>query len=175
MRFRWLLAALSFGSVCSGCSLFVTAARDICYEVKLEIEECFEKQRNAAAAREAWAHCAARPKVSHHYACGYKDGFADYLHAGPRPEPPALPPHHYWWFGFQTAEGHAAIEEWYAGFRDGAAAAEASGLRGLVVVPTQSNLPPAVPPPLPPPPGIVPHDAGAAHEPLRSPRELPVP
>lgn len=50
---------------------------------------------------------------------------------------PAVPPESYRRKKYMTPEGMAAIEDWYAGFRHGAATAMASGLRNLVVLPVQ--------------------------------------
>jgi hypothetical protein len=139
MRIRWLLLALALGSS-PGCSLFVTAARDVSYEVKLKVQECLEEHRNVKTAEDSWKQTCAGKPLSRDYERGYKDGFADYLRAGGTGLPPPTP------------EGHQAIEQWYAGYREGSAAAQASGLRRLVLVPTHANLLPASPPPLPPPP-----------------------
>ena len=51
--------------------------------------------------------------------------------------PRCPPPNRYRRKEYMTPEGAAAIEEWYAGFRHGAATAMASGLRNLVVIPVQ--------------------------------------
>jgi hypothetical protein len=151
MRIGWLTLALGVCTVCPGCSLFVTACRDVTYEAKLGIQECREKHRNRRVAEEHCAQSGACADASHDYVAGYKQGFADYLNAGDG-EPPALPPRRYWGIRYQSAQGHGLIEQWYAGWRDGAAAAKESGLRQFVVVPTHSSLLPASPPPLPHPP-----------------------
>jgi len=66
---------------------------------------------------------------------GFLEGFIDYVEAGGSGEPPYLPPFRYRLSEHRTEEGHAAIQDWYAGFRQGAAAARASGLRELNCVP----------------------------------------
>jgi hypothetical protein len=50
---------------------------------------------------------------------------------------PPVPPNQYRRKRYMTPEGVAAVEDWYAGFRHGAATAMASGLRNLVVIPVQ--------------------------------------
>src|SRR5262245_28925346 len=50
---------------------------------------------------------------------------------------PPVPPNRYRRKRYMTPEGVAAVEDWYAGFRHGAATAMASGLRNLVVIPVQ--------------------------------------
>jgi hypothetical protein len=66
---------------------------------------------------------------------GFVEGFVDYVQAGGTGEPPYLPPFRYRLTPFRTPEGIAAIEDWYAGFRQGAAIAKESGLRELNYVP----------------------------------------
>ncbi len=149
MRIGWLLFALASCLASPGCSLFVTAARDLTYEAKLRVQECFEEHRNTRLAREAFAQACPGRAASPDYASGFKTGYADYLRAGGTGLPPPLPPRHYWGYRYQTAEGHQAIDQWYAGFRDGAGAAQASGYRQFMVVPTQTVLVPPLPPPLP--------------------------
>src|SRR5262249_39466700 len=85
---------------------------------------------------------------------GFLCGFADYLYAGGTGNPPPLPPRGYWKSEYETPEGRQAVQDWFEGFRTGAARARASGYRELVTVPI-SALPP--PPPLPPPPLLPPN------------------
>ena len=66
---------------------------------------------------------------------GFIEGFIDYVEAGGTGEPPFLPPFRYRLTEHRTPEGQAAIRDWYAGFREGSAAAKASGLRELNYVP----------------------------------------
>jgi hypothetical protein len=66
---------------------------------------------------------------------GFVEGFVDYVEAGGTGEPPYLPPFRYRLTEHRTPEGQAAIRDWYAGFREGSAAAKASGLRELNYVP----------------------------------------
>src|SRR5262249_51791269 len=73
---------------------------------------------------------------------GFIEGFIDYVEAGGSGEPPYLPPFHFRLTEYRTPEGHAAIGDWYAGFREGSAAARASGLGELTYVPLPG---PAVP------------------------------
>jgi hypothetical protein len=50
---------------------------------------------------------------------------------------PSVPPNKYRRKHYMTPEGASAVEDWYAGFRHGAATAMASGMRNLVVIPIQ--------------------------------------
>lgn len=62
---------------------------------------------------------------------GGAGGFTEYPVCAP------VPPERYQRKRYTTPEGMHAIEDWYAGFRHGAATAMASGLRNLQVVPIQ--------------------------------------
>jgi hypothetical protein len=158
MRIRWLLFALGICCGGPGCSLFVQAARDLTYEAKLCMQDALEAHRNHSLAEEALARCGGTKQGSPNYAHGFKSGFADYLRNGGAGLPPPLPPRHYWGVKYQSVEGHQAIDEWYAGYHDGTAAAKESGYRNFVVVPTQSAILPApvVPPPFLGPPNLQP-------------------
>jgi hypothetical protein len=156
MRIRWLFFTLWICTTGSGCTLFVQAARDLSYEAQLRLQETREELRNKELADKAWLQACQGNAHSPDHGRGFKDGFADYLRGGGTGLPPPLPPRQYWAFKYQTPEGHKAIEEWYAGYRDGAAAARETGLRQLVTVPTHSALLPPQPPPLPGPPLALP-------------------
>ena len=51
---------------------------------------------------------------------GFQDGFADFLYAGGNGEPPVVPPWYYRRTVYETPEGLASTEEWFAGYRHGA-------------------------------------------------------
>ena len=100
--------------------------------------ECRRTVRDCRRAKEAWQEAqAACPDqaFSKDYAEGFLAGFRDYLDAGGNGQPPGAPPFRYWLARYETPEGHQAVEDWYAGFRHGAAAARASGYRELNVIP----------------------------------------
>jgi hypothetical protein len=73
-------------------------------------------------------------RYSRDYAKGFKDGFADFLYAGGTGEPPPVPPRYYWKLRYETADGHRAMEDWFAGFRHGASVARAGGYREWVTI-----------------------------------------
>jgi hypothetical protein len=100
--------------------------------------------RDKDLAHEAWYEVCGRDGdiYSRHYYRGFIEGFRDYLDQGGTGEPPVLPPRSYWRLYYQTPEGHAAIQDWFTGFRHGADIARASGVRELVVVPI-SSVPPS--------------------------------
>jgi hypothetical protein len=155
-RVRWLLLALATCTASPGCSLFVQAARDLCYEAQLKVQDTVETHRDRQLADQAYAQTHGDPHKAPDFAHGFKTGYVEYLKAGGTGLPPPLPPRHYWGFKYQSPEGHQAIEQWFAGYRAGALAAKTSGGRELVVVPAHAAPPP---PPLtiaPPPPVILP-------------------
>ena len=79
---------------------------------------------------------------SYHYGRGYVAGYVDYLDANGTGEPPAAPPWIYRTAAFETPDGQRDVQDWFAGFRHGAADARASGYRDAVVV-VPIALPPA--------------------------------
>jgi hypothetical protein len=182
MRTKLALGILALSTFSSGCGPITLATRTLMVEpihYCTTADNILEWRRDYKLAEAAWKEiekatsASVEPQPLPHspdYAKGFKDGFADYLYAGGTGEPPPLPPRQYWRMGYKTPEGHQAIEDWFAGFRHGAAAAWASGYRQWVTVPT--SLPPreaaglqpiapentAVPPgePMLPPPRMLP-------------------
>jgi hypothetical protein len=104
---------------------------------------------NRELARRAWAQLAASdPSVcsSPEYRDGFIDGYADYLNLGGTGAAPPIPPRRYWNVDYKCPGGVEAIQAWYAGFEQGAAAAKESGIREVEVVPSSVLLPPPEPP-----------------------------
>jgi hypothetical protein len=179
------LAALSLSG--GGCVLVHDAASLTTYKVKESVGDCFEQSRNRKWAGQAWQNVrAACPQAAYSkdYEAGFEDGFAHYLFRGGNGEPPPLPPRHYRKITYQTPQGYRAIEDWFAGYRHGAAVARESGYREFVTGPSalRSVPPPPVvvpgpvvvePPPLVSEPVAVP--PGAPPEPLAEPQTLPPP
>ncbi len=117
-------------------------------------DKIVEVSRDCKLAKQAWeevVRCNPGAPYSCDYAKGFKEGYADYLYAGGPATPPPVPPRCYWKPKYETPEGYQAIEDWYAGFRHGAAVAQASGYREYVPVPTWVPPPSARRPPPPPP------------------------
>jgi hypothetical protein len=102
-------------------------------------QECLVSSQNYAIAETHWREVqrqCGEQTFSTDYAQGYIEGFADYLERGPAGGPPAIPPQRYWNVGYQSPTGHQAIQEWFAGFEDGTAAAVESGYRQFRTIPT---------------------------------------
>jgi hypothetical protein len=110
-------------------------------------DEARSKSRYRQVSEEAWLQVqSANPEstFSQHFEYGFKEGYSEYLYAGGSSAPPPIPPRHYWNDKWQTPEGHQAIGDWYAGFREGVAAAMAEGCRHYAVVPSPLNADAAV-------------------------------
>jgi hypothetical protein len=140
MRIRGTPAALGLCLFGMGCTFVPNIERNIIVEPArfCNDEKLFKRSRQQAA--EAWNELLSQYPEAGEYSCHYHDGFvegfADYLNFGGKGEPPNVPPPRYRRAKYATPEGYRAIEEWFMGFRHGAATAHASGLRQLVTLPT---------------------------------------
>jgi hypothetical protein len=152
----------------------VITVRNLAYESALQTDNVLTCLRNRRLANEAWTQAqGADPGhgYSKDYARGFTDGFADYLDTGGCGGPPPLPARRYWLLHYRTPQGHAAINDWFAGFQHGVAAAQESGYRRWVTVPSPAPGPEILHPPPPPPPNGLPSPPGG--EPvLPFPRQL---
>ena len=139
MRARLALTFVGLSLLSPGCELFYLAGNDLTHEVEQRTDDLLSCLHYRELAKEAWNDVQkANPDVvfSVHYIQGFKDAYADYLNFGGSADPPPLPPRRYRKVTNQTPEGRQAIENWFAGFRHGAKAAQDSGYRQLVTVPT---------------------------------------
>jgi hypothetical protein len=127
-----------------GCSFVQSIRRNLVHEACYAHDEKVMRKRHERLARQAWeALCGQYGQTfSEAYRDGFIDGFVDYLTYGgcvsgceESPIVPAVPPYWYTKAKFMTPAGYQAMEEWFMGFRHGAATAQASGLRNLIVVP----------------------------------------
>lgn len=75
-----------------------------------------------------------------HYACGWKKGYYD-VSTGSNGQPPAIPPTKYWAPSYQDPKGQHAIHDWYAGYQDGATAAQSHGTDHWHWIPTGPTIP----------------------------------
>lgn len=181
MNPRAFCALVAIGLSCSGCEIAALTARNLKYETCYYSTECITHERCRKLALNAWNETLATghvPNPSEDYASGFQDGFAEYLERGGMGVPPPMPPRRYWKPRYQTPEGHQAIQEWYAGYAHGAAAARESGLRELIVVPssvTGSHGPVLPGLPVLPPPMIKPEEVAPTPRPLPSGSQSVVP
>lgn len=139
------LGVISVWSVCLGCSnLAELACHNLHFEAAQDLDTCLEPARDRRVADATWHDVvAAHPEqvYSAPYAHGFKDGYRDFIEEGGIGQPPPVPPACYWDLRYQTPQGHAAIDDWYAGFRHGAAVARESGNRRWVIVPASVEAP----------------------------------
>ena len=137
----------------SGCSLFdnfihTTVVEPLHYARHLD--ETASKKHFRGFARSAFEVVRAHARAdlgdyecepfSADYQLGFEDGFVDFLDAGGLGSPPTLPPRRYWKAKYQTPHGQGAVTDWFSGYERGAAAAQESGWRQLVLVPVSDSL-----------------------------------
>src|SRR5919199_5484744 len=138
MRLNLALGIIGLCLVSPGCRLAMLISEDLAFERALWRDERDSERLYRQLADAAWGdfQVAHAPQgYSADFVHGFQEGFVDHLAAGGTGHPPPLPPQHYWTAHYQSPEGHQAIEDWFAGFRQGAAAAQASGYRQWVTVP----------------------------------------
>jgi hypothetical protein len=137
MRIRYVLL-LALCAANGGCSSFLEdSLRNLSEAPVRGLDELAYCSRNQEEAEEAWQleRRKGPERYSRDFGAGFVAGYADYLDAGGTGSPPAVPPFRYRLVCYETPEGAQAIEEWYTGFRQGAAAARASGGRAARVIP----------------------------------------
>lgn len=141
MNRTWMLWLLGLTVLGPGCAPFVDTARTMIFE-PVHYCESFDRikthcrhKRFAEASLEDYMHVHDPEAPSPDFACGYVDGFTRYLDKGGAGNPPPVPPRQYWRVDNRGPQGRRGAEEWFAGFRAGAAAAMASGLRQVETVP----------------------------------------
>jgi hypothetical protein len=138
MRLEHILLTVSLCMLGSGCGIIEYGSHNLIEAPLDQVTELGECVRNKHMADAAWSEFAkGDPEhvYSAHFARGFKDGYADYLYAGGTGDPPVAPPWRYRKVGYETPQGVQAIEDWFAGFRQGAYAAYANGYRQFVVLP----------------------------------------
>jgi hypothetical protein len=127
---RILISALLVAAslLCHGCNLAYLFVCNVYDEVANKAEEVKERHHDRELAEQAWAHFLAGAGAhSEDFGRGFKAGFADYLFAGDNPPLSPLPPKCYLKVSYQNPAGYQALEDWFAGFREGVAAGRASG------------------------------------------------
>jgi hypothetical protein len=103
---------------------------------------CLRNRRTANAAWEQYSEqINPGQKYPDHYVRGFKQAVADYLEAGGTGALPPIPPRQYWGVWYQTPAGHQAVEQWFAGYSQGATMAQERGFRHWITVPSSLALP----------------------------------
>jgi hypothetical protein len=128
MRIRELLLALGLCASSSGCSFFGQAVRDLSCDALLPMQETpaeyhYKRPADTVLADTASTLASNDKPGGPDYARGFQDGFAACRCAGGIESLPRIAPWPYWAFKFQSPEGQQAIDQWFAGYRDGAASA----------------------------------------------------
>lgn len=149
---RLVLAVLVGGSAV-GCRLTENAWRTTISEpadYPRNIYDRLSRARFRSLAEDAFAEARANARAeldnygvepfSVDHACGFVDGFVDYLEGGGTGEPPPLPPRRYWTASYQTTCGVTGALDWFRGYAHGASVAQGSGYRELVTVPVSDFL-----------------------------------
>jgi hypothetical protein len=142
MRLTSVLLIIAACACNLGCSSFWQNSLRNLIEFQVETEDGLRVfLRNNQLAEAAWRQFFAdhmEQEYSIDFARGFRAGFADFLEHGGNGEPPPVPPFRYRLSPYQNPDGYQAILEWYAGFRQGAAAARLSGYRDTIVLPLAS-------------------------------------
>ena len=177
MRREAAFIVLLLCPISGGCAaLFPIGTRNLLYEAHPEKDSQIEQLYFRHLANQAWTNYQQSidgrlNNDSPDYACGFRDGYVDYLYAGGNGEPPALLPKRYLRFREQRNHGCQGLMDWYAGFRHGAAVAHDSGIRKSLVI----ALPPPPAPPVPPPAALVPNLSPVENSLPQDPANLPMP
>ncbi len=140
-----LLCSLALVTL-DGCSMYEAVGRNAIIEPVARTNTTFSCIRDHLVAKDVWdaiQSSESDQNYSQDYAEGFKAGFADYLKEGGITIPPSMPPYRYWGRKYETLEGRAAVDDWYAGYQRGARLAHDSPCRDLATVPTMAVLPPS--------------------------------
>jgi hypothetical protein len=166
-----------------GCTIYALAAKNIVHDAGLFASDVNFRHRMRATAEAAWdAEHPTDPVLakSKDYHKGFVDGYVAFLENGGPPGPAATPRTHYARNRLLNPAGHAGAELYLEGYAHGAAQAEATGEREVLVLPGGAAPPPGHVPPVvtvAPAPVVAPADgpppALRAGEPLPAPRPEP--
>jgi hypothetical protein len=144
---RWKLLALFIGPcLCNtGCSMYAAIAKNAVQVPTIMTDDCLIEKQSKLRACAAWREVVAKSGEEHFspaYQDGFIDGYSDYLVHGGKGEPPPVPPLRYLLLHDQNPQGRDKQEQWFAGFRHGAALAIRSGQREYITVPLSTVWPP---------------------------------
>lgn len=141
-----LLPMIGLCAAFSGCTISDNFTRTLVLE-PLQYCDYFDvhraHSRHCHMAKKVWKTFQKKKSIGHFsddYACGFREGFTDFLDAGGTGQPPPLPPRRYWRDRYANPQGRQAVQEWFAGFRHGAAMARASSAREYAMVPLSTPV-----------------------------------
>ncbi len=129
-----------------GCTMYEAAGRNAILEPAAQANRQLTCVRDHLAAKGVWESvvaCEPGQNYSKDYEEGFKCGYADYLKEGGYPAAKSMPPYRYWARGYETPEGKAAVDDWYAGYERGQHMAHDEPLRDLATMPTRVGLAPS--------------------------------
>lgn len=166
MRPAIALALCGWTMLCSGCALIHDGGRNLCHAVCAPLQTHRENARNRRWADQAWRQysCNGPRKHSDDFERGFKEGYVEYLYRGGDGEPPLVAPARYRHFRYQSPDGFLAIEQWFAGYRQGSALARDTGMRNFITGPSGLHGDA---------PGKIDHEAPLAREPQTLPGITP--
>ena len=184
MKSRHLLASVALASASvgsEGCLISASAIKNIANDAAIfssDVHMAKRFRRTAAAVWEVEHPTDPVRAKSKDYRAGFIDGYVDFLENGQPPGSASAPRVHYTRNHMLTPDGHARAELYLEGYAHGVSQAEASGERGVLVVPGGAAGPPLEPPPVvlvAPAPALLPGAARPvaprpAGEPLPAPR-----
>src|SRR5262249_28490925 len=136
MRMKcWLWGIVAF--LPSGCGIFEYSAINTVVATARQVDEWKTRAHYRCLADKAWTdarRACPGEKFSKDYAKGFKRGYVETIDRNGTPLPPSMPPYCYRAWHYQSPAGHEAIDEWFSGYRHGAAVAVASGYRDWVIL-----------------------------------------
>jgi hypothetical protein len=151
MRTKLLFISLAGCLLIAGCEVIALGTHNALHELGDYRDKRLIREDSWTLAIEEWDRVRLESPDSPYstdYKRGFLDGFADYLGGEGNGEPPLLPPNCYLRARNQNSQGFLAVEDWFAGYRQGASRAHATGLRQFIIVPyscpcpvTLQNLP----------------------------------
>jgi hypothetical protein len=121
-----------FFALMTGCSLMENGARTMILEplhFYYYSDKYISRGREYQMAKAAWSEVVAahgEGAYSADYRTGFIAGFMDFVDKGGNGEPPPVPPRRYWNYVHRDPEGYQASQDWFSGFRHGAAVAQAA-------------------------------------------------
>ena len=89
--------------------------------------------------------CGNMPGMS--FRCGFEQAYVDIAQGG-NGVTPAIPPPRYWTAGYRTEYGHAQAQDWFQGYSEGAAMAQAEGFAAYNQIPVSAGMDPGIDPTL---------------------------
>ena len=117
----------------AGCNIASTTKRTLVNEPLLVADESYLQRTFEHLAHQAWREfekdCGANPHHSKSFKHGFIDGFKDQADCGGTVDPPVQPPRKYWLASHLNPQGNLQAMDYFAGFRQGAEIAQASGVR----------------------------------------------